>query len=102
MAHAQAVARAVAPYWRQAIMKKFWAITCVVAFTAFWTFGFLALSGMFGNRPFDWTSALIAVVGLAIGIFARIRINALTAEIKTGIHVRPTQDQDEYAEQVHA
>lgn len=83
-------------------MKKFWAIACVVAFTAFWTFGLLALAGMFGDRAFDWTSAMIAIVGLGLGIFARVQINALTAEITKGLHVRPTQDHDEFAEQVHA
>lgn len=83
-------------------MKKFWAIACVIAFTAFWTFGFIALSGMFGDRPFDWTSAVISVLGLGLGIYSRIQINAMTSTVKRGLHVRPTQDEDEYAEQVHA
>lgn len=83
-------------------MKKFWAIACVVAFTAFWTFGFIALAGMFGDRSFEWTNALISLLGLVTGIYARIQINALTSEIKQGLHVRPTQGQDEFAEQVHS
>ncbi|WP_424968131.1 MULTISPECIES: hypothetical protein [unclassified Dinoroseobacter] len=83
-------------------MKKFWAIACVIAFTAFWTFGFLALSGLFGTRPFDWASALISLIGLGLGVYARIQINAMTAGITKGMHVRPTQGEDEFAEKVHA
>jgi hypothetical protein len=69
-------------------MKKFWAIACVIGFTAFWTFGFIALSGAFGDRPFDWLSAVICVLGLGVGVFARFQVNALTREMKTGLHVR--------------
>jgi hypothetical protein len=83
-------------------MKKTWAILCVIAFTAFWVFGFLALSGLVSDRPFDWISTVIAVVGLGVGTFARTKINVLTSNVKQGLHVRPTQGQDEYAEKVHA
>lgn len=83
-------------------MKKFWAIACVIAFTAFWSFGFLALSGLFGDRPFDWLSAVVSITGLTVGIYARMRINAMTAGIIQGLHVRPTQGHDEFAEKVHA
>jgi len=82
-------------------MKKIWAIVCVIAFTAFWTFGFIALAGLFGDRAFDWTSALFSLLGLGVGTYARMQINALTADIKKGLHVRPTQGEDPYAEQVH-
>lgn len=75
-------------------MKKFWAIACVIAFTAFWTFGFIALSGAFGDRPFDWASAVFCVFGLGIGIYARLRVNALTREMKKGLHVRPSEPVD--------
>ncbi|URF51396.1 hypothetical protein M8007_01925 [Dinoroseobacter shibae] len=83
-------------------MKKFWAIACVIAFTAFWIFGFLALAAMLGERPFDWTSTIIAMVGLGLGTYARMQINAMTHDIKKGLHVRPTQGEDPYAEQVHS
>jgi len=75
-------------------MKKIWAIACVIGFTAFWTFGFLALAGMFGDRPFDWVSAVICVAGLGVGTYARLQVNALTREMKTGLHVRPTETVD--------
>ena len=83
-------------------MKKFWAIACVIAFTAFWTYGLIALAGIFGDRAFDWTSVAFSAIGLALGTYARMQINALTRDIKQGLHVRPTQGQDEYAEQVHS
>jgi hypothetical protein len=75
-------------------MKKFWAIACVIGFTAFWTFGFIALSGAFGDRPFDWVSAVICLLGLGAGTYARLQVNALTREMKKGLHVRPQETTD--------
>ncbi|WP_425093919.1 hypothetical protein [Tropicimonas sp. S265A] len=83
-------------------MKKFWAIACVIAFTAFWTFGLLALAGLFGDRPFDWVSAVIAVLGLGAGVFARIQVNAATRDIKSGLHVRVDETKNATWEDVRA
>jgi hypothetical protein len=83
-------------------MKKLWAIACTVAFAAFWIFGLMAVSGLFGERAFDWTSVGFSAVGLGVGLYARAQVNALTRNLKQGLHVRPQQGQDAYAEQVHS
>jgi len=59
-------------------MKKVWAIACVVGFTAFWAYGFVALAGTFGDRPDQPMAYLLCLVGLAIGVLARFRLMALT------------------------
>lgn len=83
-------------------MKKFWAIVCVVGFTGFWTYGLIAVAGLFGDRAFYWPHVIFAAVGLGVGTYARMKINAMTSNIKRGLHVRPQQGQDEFAEQVHS
>ena len=57
-------------------MKKIWAIACVVGFTAFWTFGFIALSGTFGSRDVGGISFLFCAVGLGVGLVAWFQVAA--------------------------
>lgn len=59
-------------------MKKIWAIVCVIGFTAFWTFGFLALSEVFGERDVNAINFVLCVVGLVAGLVGRFRVEAMT------------------------
>jgi hypothetical protein len=72
-------------------MRKFWAIVCVVGFTGFWTFGFIAASGAFGDRPFDWLALAACLAGLIVGTVARLRVVALTRHVPVGPRVRPQE-----------
>lgn len=49
-------------------MRKLWAILCVVGFTAFWTYGFIALSGVLGERPTHVMTFVLCLAGLAAGL----------------------------------
>ena len=49
-------------------MKKLWAIACVVGFTAFWTYGFIVLAGVFGDRPASPIGVVFCVTGLGLGL----------------------------------
>lgn len=59
-------------------MKKLWAIICVVGYTGFWTFGFIAISGLFGDRGGVWYNLLFCLAGLGVGTYARIKIMGMT------------------------
>ncbi|MEM1130914.1 MAG: hypothetical protein AAGH83_10380 [Pseudomonadota bacterium] len=48
-------------------MKKFWAIACVVGFTGFWVYGFIALSGVFGERNTSPMVYILCLLGLFVG-----------------------------------
>lgn len=55
-------------YAAPSIAKKLWAIACVVGFTAFWTYGFIALAGIFGERSVHPMTVVLCAAGLAVGI----------------------------------
>lgn len=59
-------------------MKQIWAILCVIGFAAFWTFGFLALSEIFGERDFSVLHLLFAALGLALGLVGRAEVLKVT------------------------
>lgn len=48
--------------------KKLWAVACVVGFTGAWTYGFIALSGLLGDRPTHPMTFVLCFAGLALGI----------------------------------
>lgn len=49
-------------------MRKVWAIVCVVGFTAFWTYGFISLSGVLGERPTHAMTFVLCLAGLGTGL----------------------------------
>lgn len=55
-------------------MKQLWAIICVIGFTAFWTFGFIVLSGLLGDRPVAPMSFVFCLLGLGAGVIAWGRV----------------------------
>lgn len=54
--------------------KKISAILCVIGFTGFWTYGFIALSGIFGDRPASPMVFVLCLVGLAVGIYGWVNV----------------------------
>lgn len=65
-------------------MKKLWAIICVVGFTAFWTYGFIVVAGLFGDRTSHAVNYVLCVLGLGLGVYARYKIVSMTP----GMHRR--------------
>lgn len=55
-------------------MKKLWAIVCVVGFTAFWTYGFIAVSGVFGGRETHPVTFVLCLLGLAVGLAGWVQV----------------------------
>lgn len=55
-------------------MKKLWAILCVVGFTAFWTYGFIALSGVLGERPTTAMTFVLCLLGLGAGLVGWVQV----------------------------
>lgn len=49
-------------------MRKLWAILCIVGFTAFWIYGFIAVSGVLGERPTHVMTFVLCLAGLAAGL----------------------------------
>lgn len=55
-------------------MKKIWAIVTVVGFTAFWTFGFIAASGAFGERATHPMTFVLCLLGLGAGLIGWFQV----------------------------
>lgn len=81
-------------------MKKLWAIACVIGYTAFWTFGFLALASLFGDREGSVINYVMCLVGLGVGTYARIRIVALTPKMHRRRAAARARLEEEYNESV--
>jgi hypothetical protein len=62
-------------------MKQLWAIACVVGYAAFWTFGFLVIAGLFGDRDGHPMNYVLCLVGLGLGTYARGRVLAATPKM---------------------
>lgn len=69
-------------------MRKFWAIACTLGFAAFWVFGGLAVLAFVDGHPLFAAVLVLALLGLAAGIWARLRLVALTRHIPRGDRVR--------------
>ncbi|MEM8957730.1 MAG: hypothetical protein AAGC86_07940 [Pseudomonadota bacterium] len=79
-------------------MKKTWAIICVVGYAAFWTFGFLALAGFFGDRTNAPINYVMCLVGLGVGTYARFKIMALTPKMRGRRAAARARMEEEYEE----
>lgn len=55
-------------------MQKIVALTCVVAWSGFWTFGYLALSAGTDQGAHASVAALLAAVGFLTGTFTYMRL----------------------------
>jgi predicted RND superfamily exporter protein len=56
-------------------MKKLVAIACVVSWSGFWAFGYLALSAEPQNTTQIAIAAILAALGFLTGIFTYIRLS---------------------------
>lgn len=55
-------------------MNKLVAIVCVVSWSGFWAFGYLALSADVQDRGQILVASLLAALGFLSGVFAYIRL----------------------------
>ena len=69
-------------------MRKFCAIACTVGFSAFWIFGGLAVMSLVNGQPVTATVLLLCALGLAVGVYMRRRVVALTQDVPLGTQVR--------------
>jgi hypothetical protein len=61
-------------------LKKFIAITNVVAWAGFWAFGYIALSADWGNTGHVITAMVLAVVGGGVGLWAYLKLVRFSEE----------------------
>ncbi|KPQ16884.1 MAG: Protein of unknown function (DUF1129) [Rhodobacteraceae bacterium HLUCCO18] len=56
--------------------RKMWAIVTTVAFAIFWFAGLFLAAGLFGQQTLNWTTAVLAAIGLVVGLYARRKVDA--------------------------
>lgn len=57
-------------------MNKLVAILCVVSWSGFWAFGYLALSAETYQQGQIIVAAVLATIGLLTGVFAYLRLSS--------------------------
>lgn len=57
-------------------MKKLVAILCVVSWSGFWAFGYLALSAETHQQGEIIVASVLAAIGLLTGVFAYLRLSS--------------------------
>jgi len=72
-------------------MKKVWAIACTVGFAMFWVFGGLAVLAYIDNHALFWLVAVLSLLGLGLGVWARLRVVALTQDVPVGVRAVPQE-----------
>lgn len=65
-------------------MNKVLAITCTVSFTVFWVFCGLSVLAWVNKHVLFSALAVIALLGLALGVWTRLRLAELTRELPYG------------------
>lgn len=61
------------------MQKKACALSCVIGWSAFWTFGYLALSASPDQGGQASVAALLAAAGFLTGMFTYVRLGRETA-----------------------
>ncbi len=56
--------------------RKMWAIVTTVAFAVFWFAGLFVAAGLWGEGGLHWSAPVLAAAGLAVGLYARRRVEA--------------------------
>ena len=78
-------------------MKKLIAILNVVAWSGFWAFGYLALTGGAGAEGQTTTAAILAALGAALGMWAYLQLVRHSED--TGYARRPNRANRAHLEQ---
>jgi len=68
-------------------MKKFRALACTVGFSMFWVFSGLAVLAWVDAHALFALVVVLALVGLALGVWARLRVVELTRDLPRGDRV---------------
>jgi hypothetical protein len=76
-------------------MKKVWAIACTLGFSAFWVFGGLAVLAFIDKHPLFGLVAVLSLIGLGLGVWARRQVVALTRDVPVG--ARAIQQENAHA-----
>ena len=56
--------------------RKMWAIVTTIAFAVFWFSGLFLAAGLYGQQTMHWSAPVLAALGLAVGLFARRKVDA--------------------------
>jgi uncharacterized membrane protein len=56
--------------------RKMWAIVTTIAFAIFWFSGLFLAAGLFGQQTMHWSAPVLAAIGLAVGLYARRKVDA--------------------------
>jgi hypothetical protein len=56
--------------------RKMWAIVTTIAFALFWFSGLFVAASLFGQQTMHWSAPVLAVIGLAVGLYARRKVDA--------------------------
>ncbi len=56
--------------------RKIYAIVTTIAFAIFWFSGLFLAAGLFGQQTMHWSTPVLAAVGLAVGLYARRKVDA--------------------------
>lgn len=56
-------------------MKKLVAVACVVSWSGFWAFGYLALSADIQDQSQILVATVLAAIGFVTGVFAYIKLS---------------------------
>jgi uncharacterized membrane protein len=56
--------------------RKMWAIVTTIAFALFWFSGLFLAAGLFGQQTMHWSAPVLTALGLAVGLYARRRVDA--------------------------
>ncbi len=71
-------------------MQKLIAITCVISWAGFWSFGYLALSAGVEDSAQVTTAIILAALGLFTGVFTWLKL-ARSSDPARGGQVRPPE-----------
>lgn len=74
-------------------MKKLLALGCTIAFVMFWIFGGLSILAYLDAHPLFPAVTIIALISLALGAWARLRLVALTPDLRRGTRVTVAPDE---------
>ena len=69
-------------------MKKTWALACTIGFSVFWVFAGLAVLAWLDAHPMFATVVVLSLAGLALGIWSRLQLVALTRDLSRGERVQ--------------
>jgi hypothetical protein len=56
--------------------RKLWAIATTIGFGLFWVAGLFVMASIVGDAPLQWGMPVLCVLGLALGLYGRRKVEA--------------------------